>query len=268
VVNYILDVGEYWIKDMDLDGFRLDVPNEVPFWFWKLFNDKIKSIKPDAYLVGEIWGNATDWISPDIFDGVMNYAFFKDPVMRFFAMKSCNAATFDEDVKQGLLTYPRQVSQVMMNLIDSHDTHRFLETVNGDFDKLMLTRIFQMTFVGTPHIWYGDEIGMRGGHDPDCRRPFNWKFSNDPEKVKLRNFTKKLISIRKNHDCLMTGDFKTLYAQAMVYSYLRYNDNSSLAVVINNDDDETTVKLDTTLDKNKMTDLISGKKISAARWNP
>lgn len=260
VVNYILDVGEYWIKDMDLDGFRLDVPNEVPFWFWKLFNDKIKSIKPDAYLVGEIWGNATDWVSPEIFDAVMNYAFFKDPVMRFFAMKSCNAKSFEEDIQQGLLTYPTQVNQIMMNLIDSHDTHRFLETVNGNLNKMRLTRLFQMTFVGAPHIWYGDEIGMRGGHDPDCRRPFNWKYKNDPEKVALRNFVKKLISIRKQHDCLTLGQFKSLYAEGMVYSYLRYDDEESIVVVINNDDQENTVTIDTTLEKNQMQDLLTDKK--------
>ena len=131
VVNYVLDVGEYWISDMNLDGFRLDVPNEVPFWFWKLFRERIKSIKPDAYLVGELWSNAVDWVNDDYFDAVMNYAYFKDPVMRFFNTRQCNAKAFDRDLKQGLLSYPVQATQVMMNLIDSHDTFRYLETVMG-----------------------------------------------------------------------------------------------------------------------------------------
>ena len=117
VVNYILDVSEYWISDMDLDGFRLDVPNEVPFWFWKVFREKVKSMKPDAYLVGELWSNAVEWVNDDYFDSVMNYAYFKDPVMRFFNSRNSTAEEFDRDLKQGLLLYPTQATQVMMNLM-------------------------------------------------------------------------------------------------------------------------------------------------------
>jgi len=247
---------------MNIDGFRLDVPNEVPFWFWELFNKRIKSIKPDAYLVGEIWSNATDWVNPEVFDAVMNYAFFKDPVMRFFAMQSCNANSFDRDIKQGLFTYPVQVSQVMMNLIDSHDTQRFLETVKGDISKLKLTALFEMTYVGTPHIWYGDEIGMMGAHDPDCRRPFNWKYSEDQEKVNLRNYYKKLIHIRKENSCLRTGSFKTLLTDGMVYSYLRQNKKNSIVVVINNGMKSHQVEIDTGLKKNSVENLLTGKKYS------
>ena len=235
VVNYLLDVSEYWISEMDLDGFRLDVPNEVPFWFWKLFREKVKSIKPDAYLVGELWSNAVDWVNNDYFDSVMNYAYFKDPVMRFFNSRQCDARSFDHDIKQGLLTYPSQATQVMMNLIDSHDTFRYLESCNGDVARLEMAVLFQMTYVGTPHIWYGDEIGMMGAHDPDCRRPFEWKFYNDKNKVSLRDFYKKLITIRKQNSCLRSGSFKTLFADGMIYSFLRSDDESSIAVVINND---------------------------------
>ncbi len=243
VVNYVLDVAEYWIKDMDCDGFRLDVPNEVPFWFWELFRNKVKSIKPDAYLVGEIWGNATDWVNSNYFDAVMNYAFFKDPVMRFFAMRSCSAKTFDRDIKQGLLAYPTQAVQCMMNLIDSHDTFRYLESIKGDTDKLKLTMLFSLTYVGAPHIWYGDEIGMMGAHDPDCRRPMNWKYTEDKEKVALRDWYKKLIQIRNDFSCLRTGDFHTVLTDGMVYAYKRSNDDCSITVVINNDTQAHMVKI-------------------------
>ncbi len=197
VVNYIMEVADYWIGEMDLDGFRLDVPNEVPFWFWKLFRQHVKNIKPDAHLVGEIWSNAVEWVNNDYFDSVMNYAFFKDPVMRFFNSRNCSAKTFDRDLKPGLLLYPTQAAQTMMNLIGSHDTHRYLESANGDINRLKLAVLFGMTYVGAPHIWYGDEVGMLGAHDPDCRRPFNWKYTDDSEKVALRNYYKQLISIRK-----------------------------------------------------------------------
>ena len=251
VVNYLLDVSEYWISEMDLDGFRLDVPNEVPFWFWKLFREKVKTIKPDAYLVGELWSNAVDWVNNDYFDSVMNYAYFKDPVMRFFNSRQCDAKTFDRDIKQGLLTYPSQATQVMMNLIDSHDTFRYLESCNGDVSKLEMAVLFQMTYVGTPHIWYGDEIGMMGAHDPDCRRPFNWKFYNDKKKVNLRNFYKKMISIRKQHSCLRTGSFKTLLADGMVYSFLREDEKSSIVIILNNDTKRNKISIP----------LVDGKKV-------
>ena len=234
-MNYVLDVGEYWISDMNLDGFRLDVPNEVPFWFWKLFRERIKSIKPDAYLVGELWSNAVDWVNDDYFDAVMNYAYFKDPVMRFFNTRQCNAKGFDRDLKQGLLSYPVQATQVMMNLIDSHDTFRYLETCNGDISKLEMAVLFQMMYVGTPHVWYGDEVGMMGGHDPDCRRPFDWNYSQDSVKVSLRNHYKKLIQIRKEYSSLRTGAFKTLIADDMVYGFERSDSESTIKVILNND---------------------------------
>ena len=235
VVNYILDVAEFWVSDMDIDGFRLDVPNEVPFWFWKLFNEKVKSIKPDAYLVGELWSNAVDWVNNDYYDAVMNYAYFKDPVMRFFNSRSCNAKTFNKDLVQGLHTYPTQATQVMMNLIDSHDTFRFLESCNGDVLRLKLATLFQMTYVGTPHIWYGNEIGMMGGHDPDCRRPFNWKYDQQDSNVDLRNYYKKLIDIRKKYSSLRTGNFNAILADGMVYGYEREDDDSKITIIINND---------------------------------
>ena len=257
VVNYILDVSEYWISDMDLDGFRLDVPNEVPFWFWQLFREKVKSIKPDAYLVGELWSNAVDWVNDDYFDAVMNYAYFKDPVMRFFNTRKCSAEDFDRDLKQGLLSYPVQATQVMMNLIDSHDTFRYLESCNGKIPRLEMAVLFQMTYVGTPHIWYGDEVGMMGAHDPDCRRPFDWKYTHDPGRVALREYYKKLIQIRKEYSCLRTGSFSTLIADGMVYGYLRSDEDSSIAVILNNDIIIHKIKIP--LDSRYAVDLLTGK---------
>ena len=259
VVNYVLDLVDYWIGEVDLDGFRLDVPNEVPFWFWQLFRERVKSVKPDAYLVGELWSNAVEWVNNEYFDSVMNYAYFKDPVMRFFNMRKCSAKTFDRDLKPGLLSYPTQATQVMMNLIDSHDTHRYLESAGGDLSKLKLAALFQMTYVGTPHIWYGDEIGMMGAHDPDCRRPFNWKYTDDKEKVALHNYYKKLIRIRKENPVLYYGTFKTLLTKGMIYAFERSYEGKNIVVVINNEDTKQTIELETDLGMRSVTDLLTGK---------
>ena len=130
-----------------------------------------------------------------------------------------------------------------MNLLDSHDTFRYLESCNGDISRLELAVLFQMTYIGTPHIWYGNEIGMLGGHDPDCRRPFNWDYSNNKESISLLNYYKKLIQIRSQYSSLRTGSFKTLIANGMVYGYNRSDKNSSITVLINNDTKRHNIQL-------------------------
>ncbi|MBN1948596.1 MAG: alpha-glucosidase C-terminal domain-containing protein, partial [Candidatus Cloacimonetes bacterium] len=234
VVNHILEAAEFWLMEMDIDGFRLDVPNEVPFWFWELFRKKVKNLKPDAYIVGEIWHNAREWVNGKYCDAVMNYACFKDPVIKFFNLRRGDAASFDRELKPGLLNYPVQATQVMMNLIDSHDTYRYLEIARGDLTRLQLAVLFQMTYTGVPHIWYGDEIGMTGAHDPDCRRPFNWLYAEDDNLIQLREFYKKLIHLRKTHSCLRRGNFRTVKTVGMLYAYTREFQNEGLLIVINN----------------------------------
>jgi cyclomaltodextrinase / maltogenic alpha-amylase / neopullulanase len=235
VVDYILDVAEFWLRDMDIDGFRLDVPEEVPFWFWKLFRQRVKMIKPDAYIVGEIWFRATEWVNTDYFDAVMNYAFFKDPALKFFLNRQISASEFDRQIQQGLVVYPVQAAQTMMNILGTHDTYRIREITKGKIDPLKLAIIFQMTFVGIPHIYYGDEIGMMGASDPDNRRPFNWKYETDPLAVELRDFYKKLISIRKTYKLLSDGDYKTILTKGHILIFSRHNSKDAIYIVLNNE---------------------------------
>ncbi len=232
VVNYVLSVADYWLGDLDIDGFRLDVPNEVPHWFWKLFNERCKSIKPDCWLVGELWGNAGSWIGPNGFDSTMNYKFFRDPVMDYIGKGSINAAAFDQRLSPGRFQYPPQSVAVMMNLMDSHDTIRFL-TSSGDVRRLMLGAMFSMTYVGMPHIWYGDEVGMTGGKDPDCRRPFDWRYTGDPRRVALRDYYGTITRLRRDTPVLRRGAFTTLDTQGEGYAYAR-NLDGNLAVVLLN----------------------------------
>ena len=263
VIYYILSVAEFWLLEMGIDGFRLDVPNEVPFWFWKLFRNKVKNIKPDAYIVAEIWHNASQWVNNDYCDAVMNYAFFKDPVIRFFNLRKSKANDFVDDIRAGLLTYPRQASQVMMNLLDSHDTYRFLEIADNDYQKLKLAVLFQMTFIGTPHIWYGDEIGMRGSFDPDCRRPFNWKYEQDNKKIELRDFYRKLIRIRKKNKVLIYGTFKPIYTKGMILVYERSHNDVIIWVVINNSNKKANIEIPVPRNckQTKLKSLLDNKEI-------
>ncbi|NNF06642.1 MAG: hypothetical protein HKN21_07765 [Candidatus Eisenbacteria bacterium] len=233
LIDHLMDVVQLWIGDMDCDGVRLDVANEVPFWFWKEFNKKVKSIKPDAYIVGELWGNAGEWIGPDLYDATMNYAYFRDPVTKFLGQGNGTATEFDRALAAGRNTYPVQSVQTMMNLVGSHDTVRYLTQIGNDPNRVKLTHTFGFTYLGAPHIYYGDEIGMTGGKDPDCRRPFLWNYEQDPQRVDLRNHIKKLAKIRSEHKALTHGTFNALGHSGKVYTYIRSYQGESLMVVLN-----------------------------------
>lgn len=244
LVNYLLDATEYWLKVADVDGVRLDVPNELPYWFWKLFNQRVKSVKPDAYIVGELWGNASDYVRPGMYDAVMNYAFFRDPVLKFLCQGQGTAAEFDASLASGRLAYPSQSVAVQMNLIDSHDTVRYLTQANGDASRLKLAALFQMTYVGAPAIYYGDEIAMEGGRDPDCRRPFVWDWEKDPRRAAMHAWYTKLGNLRNAHAALRTGEFRTLAAEGMTYAFERSDGKETFVVVINAGRSPATVSLD------------------------
>ena len=232
VVNHVLGVARYWLGELDIDGFRLDVPNEVPFWFWKEFNRVCNEVKPDSWLVGEIWGNAGSWIGPHCFDSTMNYKYFRDPVMEFFGQGRIDAATFDRRLSPGRSVYPPQSVQTMMNLIDSHDTIRYL-TSTGDVKRLMLAALFQMSYVGMPHIWYGNEVGMTGGKDPDCRRPMDWNYTHDPKKVALRDYYGAITRFRRDSKVLSRGDVSTVFAQGKALAMARRLDTKCALSLFN-----------------------------------
>ncbi|MCB5229009.1 MAG: DUF3459 domain-containing protein [Candidatus Cloacimonetes bacterium] len=238
LVDYILDSVSWWLVDIGIDGFRLDVPDEVPYWFWQLFRHHVKSIKPDAWLVGEIWHNAQGWVDGRYFDSVMNYAAFKDPVLEFFVLQIIDDAEFKERITQGLARYPAHATKAMMNLLGSHDTQRIATLAQDKMDRLRLALVFQMCFIGTPHIYYGDEILMQGAADPDNRRPFNWKWASDKEAVWHRDFLIRLINLRKSHPLLQNGEFQWLESPVDVIAFSRYDSQSQMQVWLNLSDAE------------------------------
>lgn len=261
LVQYILGVARYWLGELGIDGFRLDVPNEVPFWLWKEFRKVVDEVKPDAFLIGEIWGNAMPWLGPHCFHSTMNYKYFRDPVLKFFGLGQGSSAQFDRELAPGRSAYPLQAVQVMMNLIDSHDTERFV-TVAGKDDRLMLAALFQMTYVGIPQIYYGDEVGLKGGKDPDCRRTFPWDWEQSPRRKKIHDYYKKLLSIRHQYEALRTGRFETVLTDGRVYSYLREDDKNRIVVVLNNEGSAREIELAVGdfrfSDGTRFTDALSG----------
>jgi len=227
-----------------VSGFRLDVPNEVPFWFWELFRERCREVKPEHVLIGEIWGDAGSWIHPDVFDAVMNYKYFKDPVVKWIGQEQGNAAVFDRELAPGRTRYPLQAVRSQMNLIDSHDTARFLRISGGDPRRLQLAATFAMTYVGSPHVYYGNEVALDGGRDPDCRRTFPWDQIDAPARASTLEHFRTVTNLRHEYaDALKLGDFRTVHAQGDVYAYLREHGDQRVLVALNNGSTGTSVTL-------------------------
>jgi cyclomaltodextrinase len=261
MVNHLLDATEYWLREADVDGYRLDVPNEVPFWFWQLFRERVKTTKPDAYIVGELWGASPEWVNSRYLDAVMNYKYFRDPVVAFFAKGEIPADEFDRAIAPGRLTYPEEGVRAMMNLLGSHDTERFLTVAGGDTRRLKLAMLFGMTYVGAPTVYYGDEVAMEGRGDPDCRRPFYWRWPEEAGRAQVHDYVRSLISLRKDHPCLVSGSFKTLFASDRIYVYRRMGSAEEALVVFNTDKVDRTVKLALDTAAEAYTDPLDGTSV-------
>src|SRR5690606_24305588 len=127
---------------------------------------------PDAYMVAENWKDASSMLQGDQFDGTMNYQHFTFPAVDFFAKKTGSVDDFVGRLRNG---YSREAQHGNFNILDSHDTPRFITQANGDWYRQRPAAIFQMTYIGAPVVYYGDEIGMEGGADPDARRTMEWQ---------------------------------------------------------------------------------------------
>ncbi len=244
---FLFEVARHWIKK-GVDGWRLDVPFEIKDeTFWRQFRTVTKEANPEAYLVGEIPSEAQDWLSGDMFDGVMNYQFTaacvgffsgsnRDETLVAGMMGLPNVPVLDgpafmERVKVLLELYPRQNVLAQLNLMDSHDMPRFLSMVNGNTTALRLATLFQMTYPGAPCIYYGNEIGMTGGRDPENRAPFPW--SPEAWDQDLRRAFKTCIQIRNQEPVLRTGEFIPLWADGQRIAYLRHLGSKRILIAIN-----------------------------------
>ena len=233
LVDYVLASVRWWLLELDIDGFRLDVPDEVPFWFWELFRKEIKTFKPDAWIVGEIWNDAVQWVNARYFDSVMNYAFFKNPVTEFFIHKLITKREFSSVIERGLTLHPFHALQAMMNLLGGHDTYRIFELAKGNVSAVKQAIVFQMTFIGMPHIYYGDEIAMLGGKDPDNRRPFDWDWQHKELSSNIHQLYTELIQLRKANKVFTEGSFAFLPSTDNLLVYSR-SLNDSTAIVYHN----------------------------------
>lgn len=248
VREFLLSVGEYWVRQ-GIDGWRLDVPNEIDDdSFWREFRQRVKSANPDAYLVGEIWGDARRWLGGDQFDGVMNYSFTRlalgflsghrgidvDAVSGtgLNSIDSMDGVTFGHGIEHMLGQYPWPVTLAQLNLLDSHDTPRYLSMAREDESSLRLAYLLQMTIPGAPCIYYGDEVGMAGGETVEAARGgFQWERSHWNED--LLAWIRRCIALRRDHPVLRVGGYRTVYAEGQVFVFARELAQEVAIVAIN-----------------------------------
>jgi neopullulanase len=237
VRDYLFGVAEHWVEQ-GIDGWRLDVPNEIDDdAFWREFRSVVKGANPEAYLVGEIWHEAERWLQGDQFDAVMNYPRL-GPVLSFFgaetlrsydhphlAIAPVEAPAFAREMVRLLRLYPWPVTCAQLNLLSSHDMPRALWLVGEDAGALRLAMVFQMTMPGAPCIYYGDEVGMASKGDPHCRAAFPWNHGETWDE-RLRSTVAEAVALRHAHPVLRTGRVEFLHAEGRTLVYRRHFDEN------------------------------------------
>ncbi len=263
--DYIIDIGKKWVaKPYNVDGWRLDVAadlghsNEYNHGFWEKFRSAVKKVNPDALILAEHYGNPYEWLQGNEWDTVMNYDAFMEPVTWFLTGMEKHSDEFREDLEGNADHFMNSMRhhmshmltpslQVAMNELSNHDHSRFLTRTNhmvgrvqslggaaaSEYVMESIMRIavtIQMTWIGAPTVYYGDEAGVCGFTDPDNRRTYPW----GSEDKKMVTFHKELIRIHKQYECIKIGSIQMLSWEKDVLAYGRYLDEQQVVVVVNN----------------------------------
>ena len=234
VISYFCKVCEDWVKKYDIDGIRFDVGNEVSHRFLKRIREHLKTLKPDIYLLGEIWHDASQWLQGDEYDSVMNYPLLSG-IHDFFLDESLGKKEFEYMVNRCYTMYMQQNNNVMFNLLDSHDTERLMNRFH-DLDLFYQQLAVLFTLPGSPCIYYGTEIAMEGGFDPDCRRCMPWDEIDSEENRKRISEMKKLIHMRRTEEACRSlhFHFPDQYENRRCVEYIKLDaQDRKLEVVLN-----------------------------------
>jgi cyclomaltodextrinase len=261
VREFLFGVAEHWLR-FGIDGWRLDVPEDIEDEsFWPEFRSRVRAINPEAYLVGEIWDEAPEWLRGDRFDAVMNYP-LGIAILGFVGGPSIDAdviaaqsnyarelvaldgRTFGESLARLMTVYDPTVTSVQFNLIGSHDTPRARTVMGGDAAALRLATILQLTMPGAPSIYYGDELAMEGGADPDCRRAYPIRMEDaGPEAAPTRGLVRTLLAARRDHVALRRGEVRVVAASERAVAIGHEADGRRALVAVNAGYEAVTLEL-------------------------
>lgn len=240
--NYFLNAVEYWMRFADIDGWRLDVADRVSQEFWRAFRSRVKTLRPDAYILGEVWSEAGTWLEGDQFDGATNYR-FRGAVLDFFLGKSKGAVEFEEQLTTIRGEVRAAALPAMYNLLESHDTPRLGTILHGNRAVQMAALALEFAYPGIPALYYGSEIGLVGGEDPDCRRCMNWDASTwDTE---LLEFHRRLIAFRRGSAALRRGAYRPLTGAAKpdLMAFERHTPDETVVAAFNRGSETARLRL-------------------------
>lgn len=239
VQEFLLDIGTHYLTEYDIDGWRLDVSDEISHYFWRKFRERIKGTKKDAVIIGENWHDANSNLRGDQYDSIMNYSFTK-LCLDYFATECKNAEQAAWKLNELLMRNTDPVNAMMLNLLDSHDTHRFFKEVGRNRFKMKAALSLLFMFTGAPCIFYGTEILTEGGYDPDCRRCMDWKKANpDGEYSDIYELIQVLSSLKKYQN-MADGTVK-IYAESNVLILINKAEEREIKLMINNTADKQMV---------------------------
>ena len=255
VREFTMQVAEHWLRK-GIDGWRLDVPVEITAdGYWEEFRQRVRAINPDAYIVGEIWEDSTDYIVGGIrFDATMNYLLTVE-ILSFAAGKyidpphivpnpvyadvgPIDAAEYASRVDALFARYPMASHLANLNLLESHDTARLRTTASGDRASLILSTLLTMTFPGAPCVYYGSEVGVSGSLDPECRRAFPWDESDWDTDLLAAH--RELIALRHAHPALRAPGYRHVSSEGQLYVFERFDSSERLMVAVNAGDEPAT----------------------------
>ena len=248
VADYFLERCKRWVRDWHIDGIRFDVGNEVSHSFLKRLNAGLKAIKPDIFLLGEIWHDSLPWLLGDEYDSTMNYPFLES-IHNFYLDKQ-DARELKYSLNRVYSLYPEQVNHVLFNFLDTHDTMRCLTRCGGNLDTFYQQLTMLMTLPGSACIYYGTEIALEGGDDPDCRRPMPWHRIDKGECDDTLNSTAALIRLRRAYPQLRRGQILWRHFEEvprLVCYGRRIDEDYVIAVYINADTRPVSVLADNVL---------------------
>ena len=229
--QWALDVTKHWIENFDIDGWRMDVAKELDFSFWKEFRDIAHKANKETLLISEIFGDTSQWLQGDRFDGTMNYS-FREAMTDYFATKRINNKEFADSLANLYSMYSFEALSSCQNLLSSHDVKRFLNRCGNEEDGILGAIFLQATFPGIAGIYYGDEIGLGGADDPFNREPFPWH-SEESWNSTILDYTKKLMNIKKSSSIFKYGRFELLDDNEQFVAFRRILKDESMLCIIN-----------------------------------
>jgi glycosidase len=240
VKEYLLGVARKYLREFQIDGWRLDVANEIDHQFWREFRQAVKAENPQAYIVGEIWHDAMPWLRGDQYDAVMNYQYGRAVSDFILANRYApNADAFIARIASIDFSYPLPVLRAAFNVMDSHDTDRFLTRCGEDAALARLGWVIEWMLPGSQSLYYGDEYGLSGGGDPDNRRCMPWDSAHQDQS--WFEFFTQLIAFRNANWKILSFGERRYAADAQVPGLLGLSarlDGREVAAVVNRSEEK------------------------------